>query len=197
MLVCQVFLFICSLYSTTASKVGAKTSSKSNSKSNKKVLNVVLILVDDLGYGDLGWGPYRSEEMKAVKTPKLEKMAEEGLVMTNFHVASPMCSPSRASIMLGLFPWRLGVDFIYAGDLKKDGSMEMDKEQMPLLPNVAISFRDAGYYTAHIGKWHLGGQNIHEVATRYGPLAFNSSCFIPGINQYGFDEYVGMTEGKT
>ncbi len=58
--------------------------------------------------------------------------------------------------MVGLFPWRLGVDFIYAGDLKKDGSEELDHEQLPLVPNIAMSFRDAGYYTAHIGKWHLG-----------------------------------------
>lgn len=48
------------------------------------------------------------------------------------------------------------VDFIYAGDLKNDGSAEMDHEQLPLIPNIAMSFRDAGYYTAHIGKWHLG-----------------------------------------
>ena len=51
-------------------------------------------------------------------------------------------------------------DFIYAGDLKLDGSREMDHEQLPLIPNMAMSFRDAGYHTAHIGKWHLGNYYI-------------------------------------
>lgn len=118
--------------------------------------NVIIILADDLGYGDLGWKPFYSNEMTAVQSPNLKKMAKNGAIMSNFHAASPVCSPSRAAIMVGLFPWRLGVDFIYAGDLKLDGSQEMDHEQLPLVPNIAMSFRDAGYYTAHIGKWHLG-----------------------------------------
>jgi hypothetical protein len=64
--------------------------------------------------------------------------------------------------MVGLFPWRLGVDFIYAGDLKHDGTEEMDHEQLPLIPNVAASFHDS----AHIGKWHLGGQSHVEIPAR-------------------------------
>lgn len=118
--------------------------------------NVIIILADDLGYGDLGWSPFNSDLTKNIQAPNLKAMAKNGMIMTNFHTASPLCSPSRASIMVGLFPWRFGVDFIYAGDLKKDSSEEMDHEQLPLVPNIAMSFRDAGYYTAHIGKWHLG-----------------------------------------
>jgi arylsulfatase A len=118
--------------------------------------NVIFILADDLGYGDLGWAPFYSREMSDVQTPNLKRMAKQGLTLTNFHTASPVCSPSRASIMVGLFPWRLGVDFIYAGDLKLDGSEELDHEQLPLIPNIAMSLAETGYYTAHIGKWHLG-----------------------------------------
>ena len=77
--------------------------------------NVVVILADDLGYGDLGWGPFSGQDMRQVETPNLRSMARNGLTMTNFHTASPVCSPSRASIMVGLFPWRMGIDFIYAG----------------------------------------------------------------------------------
>jgi len=160
------------------------------------------MLADDLGYGDLGFAPFTSELMGKLQTPWLKQMAKNGLAMTNFHVASPVCSPSRASIMVGLFPWRLGLDFIYAGDLKKDGSQEMDHEQLPLLPNLAMSFRDAGYYTAHIGKWHLGGQSHIDIPARAAILngknnngSFAGRCIVPGINQYGFDEYVGMSEG--
>lgn len=50
-----------------------------------------------------------------------------------------------------------------------------------------------GYYTAHVGKWHLGGQNVVELQARRDSGGRN--CTVPGINQYGFDEYVGMSEG--
>ena len=112
-------------------------------------VNVVLILADDLGYGDLGFHPFESDMMQNIKTPHLKNLAANGLTLTNFHTAAPICSPSRASIMTGLFPWRLGIDFIYAGDLKNDGSEEMDHEQLPLIPNIAMSFQDAGNATLH------------------------------------------------
>lgn len=167
--------------------------SQPRKKAQNVKTNVIFILADDLGYGDLGWGPFSSTIMANVKTPALRKMADNGLTLTNFHSAAPICSPARASIMVGLFPWRMGVDFIYAGDLKKDGSEELDHEQLPMIPNIATSFHDAGYYTAHIGKWHLGGQSHIDIPTR---LASNfANCTVPGINQYGFDEYVGMSEG--
>lgn len=118
--------------------------------------NVILILADDLGYGDLGFGPFTSSELKGIQAPNLQKMAKRGLIMTNFHTASPVCSPSRASILTGLFPWRLGIDFIYSQDKKLDGSEELDHEQLPLLQNIPMAFRNLGHYTAHIGKWHLG-----------------------------------------
>ena len=146
--------------------------------------------------------------MRNIVTPNLKKMAQEGLTLSSFHTASPICSPSRASLMVGLFPWRLGLDFIYAGDLKKDGSVEMHNEQLPLIPNIAMSFKNGGYYTAHIGKWHLGNSNftyyifIIKITFILGgqshidiPNRKSSNCSIPGINQYGFDEYVGMSEG--
>ena len=118
--------------------------------------NVVFILADDLGYGDLGWAPFDSKEMKNVQTPNLKRMAGKGMILTNFHAASPICSPSRAAIMTGLFPWRMGVDFIYSQDVKNDGTEELDHEQLPLIPNIAMAFQHHDYYTAHIGKWHLG-----------------------------------------
>ena len=154
-------------------------------------INVILILADDLGYGDLGWKPFNSDLMKYVETPELKKMASRGLTMTNFHVAAPICSPSRAAILTGIFPWRFGVDFIYAGDLKDDKTIEINNEQLPLIPNIAMSFTKNGYYTAHIGKWHLGGQSHIDIPNRY----YHKNCTHPGINQYGFHEYVGMSEG--
>jgi arylsulfatase A len=123
---------------------------------SSKSPNVIFILADDLGYGDLGFAPFNSDQFKGLLTPNLQRMANQGMILTNFHAASPVCSPSRASILTGLFPWRLGVDFIYSQDKKLDGSEELDHEQLPLLPNLAMTFQHFGYYTAHVGKWHLG-----------------------------------------
>ena len=169
--------------------------------------NVILILADDLGYGDTSVMPFTSPVFKNLSiTPELERMALSGRTMTNFHVASPVCSPSRASIMTALFPWRLGVDFIYAQDLKNDGSEELDHEQLPMVPNMAMSFRDSGYHTAHVGKWHLGGLSKSEITRRQAcystspkrsTLSCNvSACVTPGLLQYGYDEYVSMSEGN-
>ncbi len=154
--------------------------------------NIIFILADDLGYGDLGWEPFYDDmsQMKNVKTPNLKKLAKNGLIMTNFHTAAPVCSPSRVSIMTGLFPWRLGVDFIYSQDLKLDGSEELNHEQLPLLPNIANTLRDYGYYTAHVGKWHLGGITPNNMKNR-----LTGNCTVPGLHQYGYDEFVVMSEG--
>jgi arylsulfatase A len=177
--------------------------------------NIILILADDLGYGDTSVYPFTTSLLGNMSiTPELQKMANSGLKMTNFHVAAPICSPARASIMTGLFPWRLGVDFIYAQDKKNDGSEELNHEQLPLIPNIPMTFKDGGYYTAHVGKWHLGGLEKAEIESRATQLPnlnrINSnssndnnykspvklSCSTPGLNQYGYDEYVAMSEGN-
>jgi len=167
--------------------------------------NVIVILADDLGYGDTSVPPFTTPLFANMSlTPELLRMARAGRIMTNFHVASPICSPARASIMTGLFPWRLGIDFIYAQDLKNDGSEELNHEQLPLVPNMAMSFRDSGYHTAHVGKWHLGGMRNSEIAGRYKEYlqqqAHNATsahaCSAPGLLQYGYDEYVCMSEGN-
>jgi arylsulfatase A-like enzyme len=63
-----------------------------------------------IGYGDLSVEPFLGQ---GIKTPELEKMAMESIIMANFHVAAPICTPTRASILTGLFPWRLGIYGIY------------------------------------------------------------------------------------
>lgn len=129
--------------------------------------NIIFILADDLGFGDLGFAPFSSEEFKGIKTPHLLRLASSGLTLTNFHTASPVCSPSRVSILTGLFPWRVGVDFIYSQDKKLDGSEELDHEQLPLLANIPMTLRDQGFYTAHVGKWHLGMHNFDCMHSLY------------------------------
>ncbi len=104
--------------------------------------NVVFILCDDLGYGDLGC--YGS----SIRTPNLDKLAAEGVRCTNFDSADPVCSPSRAALLTGRYPTRVGVPRVL---------FPQDTEGLALdettLANVAQA---RGYKTTCIGKWHLG-----------------------------------------
>lgn len=107
--------------------------------------NFVVILCDDLGYGDLGCYGHPS-----IKTPHLDKLASQGMRFTDCYSAAPVCSPSRAGLMTGKTPSRIGIyDWISAGH-----PMHLPKEEVTL----ATHLRKAGYTTCHVGKWHLNGK---------------------------------------
>jgi len=72
--------------------------------------NILLLLADDLGLGDTSVLPFVGSD---ILTPELEKMAKKGTIMTNFHAAAPTCTPSRAAILTGMFPWRFGIGGVY------------------------------------------------------------------------------------
>lgn len=149
--------------------------------------NIIVLLADDLGYGDISVPPFNAS---SIRTPHLEQMALSGTTLTNFHVAAPVCSPSRAAILSGLFPWRLGIYSIFGTGPQKDG-------HMLAVQNTANIFVQHGYYTAHVGKWHLGGLKPSDLKLR---KAFRTTGKCPadahpGPNQHGFDEYVSMPEG--
>jgi arylsulfatase A len=114
--------------------------------------NIVLIVADDLGYGDLG-----SYGQKLIQTPHLDRMAAEGLRFTDFYAGSPVCAPSRCTLMTGKHPGHAYV----RDNWEAGGWNEGDAEgQQPLLPGTQTLGRvlqDAGYATACIGKWGLGG----------------------------------------
>jgi len=106
--------------------------------------NVVLILADDLGYGDLGcYGAANSV------TPHLDRLARDGARLTQHYTGSPVCSPARASLMTGLIPDRTGVTGVLR-DQDDDTGLDLR------LPTMASELRKKGYGTALIGKWHLG-----------------------------------------
>ncbi len=113
--------------------------------------NIVFIFADDLGWGDLGvYGNQR------IQTPHLDNMAAEGTLFSQFYVNSGVCSPSRAAVMTGQFPARHGVHGHFATheqNRRRDMPNWLDAS-VPALPRI---LRDAGYATAHFGKWHLGG----------------------------------------
>jgi arylsulfatase A len=107
--------------------------------------NVVFCLADDLGYADLSC--YGS---KHTKTPTLDEIARRGVRFTDFYAACPVCSPTRASVLTGRFHLRAGVYSWISGRHRR---MHLRREEV----TVAEVLKSAGYDTAHVGKWHLGG----------------------------------------
>jgi len=118
--------------------------------------NIILILADDLGYGDLGcYG------QKFFKTPYLDRMAQEGIRFTQCYASSPVCAPSRASLMTGL----------HQGHAYIRGNMGLNNERVPLRPQdvtVAEVLKSAGYRTGVIGKWGLGEPDSTGLPNRQG-----------------------------
>ena len=108
--------------------------------------NIVLILADDLGYGDLATYGHPT-----FQTPHLDKMAAEGVRLTSFYVAMPFCAPSRATILTGRYPFRHGM----VGNPAPDGGIN-DYGLPAAEITVAAALKEQGYVTTCIGKWHLG-----------------------------------------
>lgn len=127
--------------------------------------NIVLILADDLGYGDLGC--YGSQK---IRTPHLDRIAREGTRFTSFYVPQAVCTASRAGLMSGCYPNRIGMQ----GALNHTSKVGIHPDEW-LLPEM---LKDQGYATICIGKWHLG--TVPELrATRHG---FNEWFGIPYSN---------------
>jgi len=122
--------------------------------------NVVIILADDMGYGDAGC--YGGK----IKTPNLDKMAKDGIRFTDFHVAQPVCSASRAALLTGCYPNRIGI----SGALNPNSKVGISDNEMTLAQLV----KQRGYATAIYGKWHLG----------------HHPQFLP--TRHGFDDYFGL-----
>ena len=137
--------------------------------------NILFILVDDMGFGDLSiMGD------KKVQTPNLDRLAREGVLMTKFYDAAPICSSSRAGFMTGHFP--ATVNFVgITGSRAKNAELGQADWLDPKLPTIAKVLKGAGYSTAHIGKWHLGGGR--DIGDAPWPTA------------YGFDQSFTTFEG--
>ncbi len=148
---------------------------------NAKKPNFIFILIDDMGYADLG-----CMGGKDAKTPNIDRLAAEGVKFTQFYSNAPVCTPTRASFITGRYQQRSGLEWALgytAEQLKRDGAKwvpEADKYAPGLPPNgksIAQLLRALGYRSGIFGKWHLGFQ------PRFNPL------------RHGFDEYFGVLTG--
>lgn len=118
--------------------------------------NILFIYADDLGYGDVA-----CHGNDKILTPNLDRLAKEGTDFQQFTVANPVCSPSRTAIVTGRFPSSLGVHQHFASHQQNVERHMPDwlDPRVPVLPRV---FKEAGYRTAHYGKWHLSGGGIGD-----------------------------------
>ncbi|MEQ8847464.1 sulfatase [Botrimarina sp.] len=122
--------------------------------------NFVVIFCDDLGYGDLGCYGSRWNQ-----TPEIDRMASQGVRFTSFYAGAPVCTPSRAALLLGSYARRVDLDLDNEGQ-----PVFFPREPKGIAPSevtLAEALADAGYQTACVGKWHLGDQPPH-LPTRHG-----------------------------
>jgi arylsulfatase A-like enzyme len=152
-------------------------SPKLTAKRNPTQPNIILILVDDMGIGDVGC--YRNADSGLPPTPNIDRLAKEGTKFTNYYSAAPICSPSRVSLMTGSSAGKWNITS-YLSDRKHNRTCEQADFLDPAAPFLARQLKQAGYTTAHFGKWHMGGGRDVDNA--------------PGITQYGFDEYASTYE---
>jgi arylsulfatase A-like enzyme len=135
--------------------------------------NIVFVLADDLGWGDL----HSYNENSAIPTPNADRLAREGMRFTDMHSSSAVCSPSRYSILTGRYCWRSslkkGVLSGYSPNLIEPGRL-----------TLPVMLKSAGYYTAGVGKWHLG-LGTQDPTDYSKPLR-------PGPLDHGFDYYYGI-----
>lgn len=160
--------------------------------------NIVFYLVDDLGWKDVGF-----MGSKYYETPNIDKLSRQGMVFTNAYAACAVCSPTRASIQTGRYPARIGLtDWIVSPNQLKapepyedNGDRKLRTPSNPLgmaLSEVTIAeiLKQAGYFTCHIGKWHLGTEDYYPEKQGYDLNI--AGCYMGQPSSY-FDPY---TNGK-
>ena len=130
--------------------------------------NIVLIMADDLGYGDLSC--YGSD---FINTPHIDALAKNGIRFTDYHSNGAVCSPTRAALMTGRYPQRTGVEGVITAKSHREVGLPLEEV------TIAEVLKDAGYSTAMFGKWHLG----YDIK-RFGP------------QRQGFETFEGFVSGN-
>jgi len=174
------FLKTAGVASLTASSMGvcAQSAADSSGESSASRPNVVFIMTDDQGYGDLS-----CHGNPILKTPNLDKLYAESTRFTDYHVA-PMCTPTRGELMTGKQAFRNGAVFVCEGkSMVRRG-----------IPTLADMFRAAGYATGHFGKWHLGDNNPYRPQDRgFDETVHHGAWGITSMADYWDNDYFDDT----
>ncbi|CAH8284287.1 putative secreted protein (Por secretion system target) [Mariniflexile fucanivorans] len=114
--------------------------------------NIIVILADDLGYGDVGFNRSASfpTDLGVIPTPNIDQLANNSIILGNAHVAHPFCGPSRAALLTGMYPHRIGAQYNLPNDITSTLGIPTNETFFSNL------LQDSGYNTAAFGKWHLG-----------------------------------------
>lgn len=139
----------------------------SSAAQSQRPPNVVLVMMDDLGYGDLG--SYGGSD---VRTPNIDRLAREGIRLTDAYASGPVCTPTRAALISGHYPQRVGLESVLTiSPEDRERGLPVQGASLPAL------LKTSGYATGLVGKWHLGWK------PEFGP------------NAHGFDEFYGFLSG--
>ena len=130
--------------------------------------NIVVVYADDMGFTDLGC--YGGD---LAPTPNIDRMAREGVRLTRYYSASPICSPSRCGLITGQFParWRITS---YLQTRAGNRACGQDDFLDPAAPSLPRTLRESGYATAHVGKWHLGGGRDVQDAPKFAAYGYDA-----------------------
>lgn len=136
--------------------------------------NVIIIYTDDMGYSDIS-----SFGGRFTDTRNIDRIGEQGICFNQYYTACPISSPSRVGLTTGMYPTEWGVT-TFLNDRKSNRKNNSNDYLLACAPSMARSFKAAGYSTAHIGKWHMGGgRDVKDM---------------PQISEYGFDEWKSTWE---
>ncbi|UCE47767.1 MAG: sulfatase-like hydrolase/transferase [Phycisphaerales bacterium] len=177
------------------SEKSSTTAPSTSSQRSSTKPNFVLIVADDLGYGDIGCYGHENN-----KTPHLDAMAAEGMKFIDFHSNGPMCSPTRAALLTGQYQHRFGRAFESALSAKAHANIGLPLSTV----TIPEALKKAGYSTGMFGKWHLG-YNLPYLPTRHGFDEFkglltgdgdhHSHISRSGTEDWWHDEIIEMEDG--
>ncbi|MDD7985833.1 sulfatase-like hydrolase/transferase [Lentisphaera marina] len=144
--------------------------------------NIILIMADDMGYGELGCTGHPT-----FKTPVLDQMAKDGVLLTDFHSNGAVCSPTRAALMTGRYQNRSGIEGVVTAVGHRHTGLDLSEWTM------AEALKESGYRTAMFGKWHLGYQPsfspVHQGFDKFKGFVSGNIDFFSHIDQVGHEDW--------